>query len=67
MTAVAVRYRNTRFIADQVSPRLPVGTQTFKYWQHAMAEDFTIPDTRVGRRSAPAAGPARSRRSAACT
>jgi hypothetical protein len=54
LTAVAVRYRNPRFIADLVAPRLRVGRQTFKYWLHTMAEDFTIPDTRVGRRSAPA-------------
>jgi hypothetical protein len=54
LTAVAVRYRNPRLIADLVSPRLPVGAQTFKYWKHTLGEDFTIPDTRVGRRGRPA-------------
>lgn len=54
LTAVAVRYRNPRFIADLVSPRLPVGLQTFKYWKHTLGEEFTIPDTRVGRRGRPA-------------
>jgi hypothetical protein len=53
LTAVAVKYRNTRFIADMVSPRLPVGVQSFKYWTHKMEEAFNIRDTRVGRRSKP--------------
>lgn len=54
LTAVAVRYRNARFIADSVSPRLLVGSQTFKYWRHTLGDDFSIPDTRVGRRGRPA-------------
>lgn len=54
LTAIAIRYRNARMIADQVLPRVPVGTQEFKYWRHALAEGFTVPDTRVGRRSRPA-------------
>jgi hypothetical protein len=53
LTAIAVRYRNSRLIADGVMPRVPVGTQEFKYLRHTMAEGFTIPDTRVGRRSRP--------------
>lgn len=53
LTAIAVKYRNRRMIADDVSPRLPVGMQTFKYLTHTMAEGFTIPDTAVGRRGQP--------------
>ena len=53
LTAVAVRYTNGDYIADRVAPRLPVGTQEFKYLKHNLAEGFTIPDTLVGRRSMP--------------
>lgn len=53
LTAIAVKYRNRRMIADTVCPRIPVGTPTFKYLTHTMAEGFTIPDTMVGRRGKP--------------
>jgi hypothetical protein len=53
LTAIAVQYRNSTLIADAVLPRVPVGTQEFKYMRHAMSEGFTIPDTRIGRRSRP--------------
>jgi len=54
LVAAAGLFRNRRLIADEVLPRVqPVGTQAFKYLQHALADGFTIPDTRVGRVSRP--------------
>jgi len=53
LTAIATRFRNEAMIADMVLPRVPVAAQEFKYFAHTMAEDFTLPDTRVGRRSRP--------------
>lgn len=53
LTAVAIRYRNQRLIADEVLPRSPVAVQEFKYMVHTMAEGFTVPDTRVGRKGQP--------------
>lgn len=53
LTAIAVMYRNKDMIADQVMPRVPVGKQDFKYLKHALADGFTIPDTKVGRTSPP--------------
>lgn len=53
LTAIAIAYHNARMIADQVAPRVPVGKQEFKYLKHTMEEGFTIPDTKVGRRSKP--------------
>lgn len=53
LTAIAIAYRNARLIADDVAPRVPVGTQEFKYLRYTLAESFTIPDTKVGRSSAP--------------
>lgn len=53
LTAIAIAYRNTRLIADEVLPRTPVGKQEFKYLKHALADGFTVPDTKVGRKSKP--------------
>ncbi len=52
-TAIAIAYRNKKSIADMVLPRVPVGKQSFKYLKHDLAEGFTIPETKVGRKSAP--------------
>ena len=53
MTAVAIAYRNPRLIADEVLPRVPVPLQEFKYLKYTLEDGFTIPDTKVGRKSAP--------------
>ncbi|HEC12311.1 MAG TPA: phage capsid protein [Acidiferrobacteraceae bacterium] len=53
LTAIAIGYSNEKMIADQVLPRVPVGKQEFKYMKHTMAEGFTLPDTKVGRKSSP--------------
>lgn len=53
LTAIAIAYRNTRLIADQVLPRVPVGVQDFKYWSYNKADRFTLPDTQVGRKGKP--------------
>lgn len=53
LTAIAVAYRNQRLVADSVFPYVPVGSREFKYLKHNLAEGFTIPDTKVGRKSAP--------------
>ncbi|MCK4786214.1 MAG: hypothetical protein KAV87_20825 [Desulfobacteraceae bacterium] len=53
LTAIAIGYRNKRLIADEVLPRVPVGKQEFKYLKYDLAEGFTIPDTKVGRKGQP--------------
>ncbi|SFQ51199.1 phage capsid protein [Ectopseudomonas toyotomiensis] len=53
LTAIAIAYRNTRMIADDVLPRVPVGLQAFKYLKYDLREGFTVPSTLVGRKSAP--------------
>jgi hypothetical protein len=52
-TSIAIAYRNARMIADQVLPRVPVGKQDFRYLKHTLAESFTLPDVKVGRKSQP--------------
>lgn len=54
LTAVAIAYRNPdiALIGDQVLPRTPTA-QEFKYLKYDLAQGFTIPDTKVGRKSTP--------------
>jgi hypothetical protein len=52
-TNIAIAYMNEAYIADAVLPRVPVGTQDFKYTKWTMAEGFTLPDTKVGRKGQP--------------
>ena len=54
LTGIAIAYRNRQMIADQVLPRVtPVGKQTFLYFLYSLAQGFTLPDTKVGRRGKP--------------
>lgn len=53
LTAVAIAYRNEFLVADGVMPRVPVARQEFKWWEYALSEGFSLPDTRVGRKSRP--------------
>lgn len=50
LTAIALAYRNERFVADDVLPRVPVESQVFKWSQYTKGDSFTVPDTRVGRK-----------------
>lgn len=51
LTAIALSYRNTSLIADMVAPRVPVSTDAFKYFKFNKDEAFTVPDTKIGRKS----------------
>jgi len=53
LMAITLAYRNQAFISDLVLPRVPVDSSAFKWSKYAIADGFTIPDTRVGRKSAP--------------
>lgn len=54
LTAIAIAYRNPdiALIADDVLPRTPTA-QEFKYLKYNLADGFTVPDARVGRKSMP--------------
>lgn len=52
-TALAVAYNNDSYIADMVLPRVPVMRKEYRYTEYPLAENFTVPDTKVGRRSTP--------------
>lgn len=51
-TAIAIAYQNAAYVADRVFPRHTVARKTYKYTEYPLEESFTVPDTRVGRRSA---------------
>lgn len=53
LTAIAIAYRNTKFIADEVFPRVPVSSASFKWLEFDFSERFTLPKTKVGRTSQP--------------
>lgn len=53
LSAIAIAYRNSRLIADDVLPRVPVSNQEFKYRKYALGDGFTVPNTLVGRMSKP--------------
>jgi len=53
LTGIAMAYRNETLIADEVLPRKTVGSKQFKWYKWTLAEGFTLPDTKVGRRSSP--------------
>ncbi|MBK5957398.1 capsid protein [Rhodoplanes elegans] len=55
LTAIAVGYRNPAqtLIADDVLPRVPVGSESFKWTEYPLAEGFTVPETKVGRMGQP--------------
>ncbi len=46
-------YAQDNLIADAVAPRVPVSTEQFNYLKYPIADSFTVPETLVGRRSAP--------------
>lgn len=54
-TAIAIAYRNrdVALIADDVLPRTAVHGRTYKWHLYNEAANFTVPDTKVGRRSQP--------------
>lgn len=54
LTAIALAYRNPdiALIADEVLPPTPTGAE-FKWLKYDLANGFTVPDTKVGRKSFP--------------
>ena len=50
-TAIAVGYKNVGYVADEVLPRISVGHKEYRYTVYPLDGSFTVPDTRVGRRS----------------
>jgi hypothetical protein len=52
LTGIAIGYVNpsVALIADQAMPRVEVPGETFKWTEYPLAECFTVPDTKVGRK-----------------
>jgi hypothetical protein len=58
LTAIAIAYRNAAYtlIGDLVMPRVtpPLAVKAFKWFEHNLADGYSIPDTAVGRLGRPA-------------
>lgn len=54
LTAIAIGYRNpdVALIADRVLPRFPTAKK-FNYTNYAIGQGYTVPNTKVGRKSEP--------------
>ena len=54
LTAIALAFRNpdVNLIGDMVLPRTPTDAE-FKWLRHDLAQGYTVPDTKVGRKSVP--------------
>jgi hypothetical protein len=54
LTAIAIAFQNpaVQLIADTVLPRIPV-PKKFVYTQYTVAQGYTVPDTKIGRKSEP--------------
>jgi len=52
LTAIAVGYKNpaSAYVADKVLPRQPVTEEKFKWTEYDIADNFNVPDARVGRK-----------------
>lgn len=52
LTGIAIGYSNPAqtLIADRVLPRTPVSGEKFKWTEFPLAEGFTVPDAKVGRK-----------------
>jgi hypothetical protein len=54
LTAIAVMYKNIKYIADNVLIRTPpVSKESFRWRKYDLAQAFTIPNTKVARTSKP--------------
>lgn len=55
LTAIAIGYKNrdVDLIADRVLPRIPKAGKKFGYTKYTAADGYTVPPTRVGRKSEP--------------
>lgn len=54
LTAIAIAFQNpaAQLIADSVLPRVPV-PKKFVYTTYTVAQGYTVPDTKIGRKSEP--------------
>jgi hypothetical protein len=54
LTGITISYRNKKLIADDVLPRVDaVGAREFKWNEWDLSQGVTVPETEVGRKSAP--------------
>lgn len=53
LTAVALTYSNSKFIAEDVLPKVPVTSRSFRYREYDKNNHFLLPETRIGEKGIP--------------
>lgn len=53
LTGIALAYRNTDYIADEILPRVPVAQKYFGYKKYGSAAFLNAPDAEIGRKGRP--------------
>ena len=53
LTAIALAYKNKNYIAEEIFPKVPVSTSTFKYKEYDKNNYFLVPETKIGERGIP--------------
>ena len=53
LTGIALAYRNTDYIADEVLPRVSVSSKVFEYNKHSDDAFLSVPDAEIGRKGMP--------------
>lgn len=50
LTGIALAYKNTDYIADEILPRVPVTKSVIKYNKYPKGQFFTVPKSEIGRK-----------------
>lgn len=53
LTGIALAYKNTDYIADEILPRVPVSQKYFGYKKYDTAAFLNAPDAKIGRKGIP--------------
>lgn len=53
LTGIALAYRNTGYIADEILPRVPVSQKSFQYKKYDNSAFLNIPNSEIGRKGLP--------------
>ena len=48
LTALALTYSNKSLIAEEIFPKVPTGTRSFKYYEYDKNNYFSVPETIIG-------------------
>lgn len=53
LTAIALTYSNSKFIAEDILPKVPINSRSFQYREYDKNNHFLLPETRIGEKGIP--------------